>query len=74
MTYYGAYSEKQEKDSGCHSVYLDENGEEVTVTEVSENPNFPYFDDVEKKGIVTEWVRTNFKEGIQKTRCYNYSL
>ena len=61
MTYYGIYSEKQEKVSGCHYVYLDENGEEVVVTEVSENPNFPSnkWDDVKKKGIVTKWVRKN---------------
>ena len=76
MKYYGAYSKKQEEVSGCHYVYLDENGEEVVVTEVSKNPTFQSikWDDVKKKGIVTKWVRTNFKEGIKKTRWYDETL
>ena len=76
MKYYGAYSKKQEEASGCHYVYLDENGEEVVVTEVSKNPTFQSikWGDVEKKGIVTQWVGTNFKEGIKKTRWYDETL
>ena len=62
MIYYGVYSKKQESILGHHSIYLNENGEEVVVTEISKDPTFQSikWDDVIKKGVVTKWIRTNY--------------
>ena len=71
---YGYYSEKQ-KNLRCNamrsqrgrypksSIYLNTNGEEIEVTEVSKKSPEEFdknFDDIKYVGVVTKWVRSIF--------------
>lgn len=71
---YGYYSEKQ-KNQRCNamrsqrgrypksSIYLDQQGNEIEITEVSKKSPEEFdkrFDDVIYVGIVTKWVRSIF--------------
>ena len=68
--YYGWFSLTQKK---CHKsvanikknyssyIYLNTNGKEVEVTEITSNPDFiSYFKDAKRVGTVTKFVRHNF--------------
>ena len=58
LKYHGWFSQKQSLHSD-HYIYLNEKGEEVTVTEVSKSAvSGSKWTDLEYKGVMVKWVRT----------------
>ena len=68
--YHGWFSQKQLDSMNnlgktASYIYLNENGEEIEVTSVScsARPSMR-FDDIEYKGVMVKWVRTDYHFGI----------
>ena len=54
-------SEPNRKKNYSSYIYLNTNGKEVEVTEITSNPDFiSYFKDAKRVGTVTKFVRHNF--------------